>query len=300
MKKGILLCLLFLLPIGMALVGMEISLRNIPNSYQIKNDYLNNHADKIQVLILGHSQLLYGLNPEHFSLHTFNAAHVSQLYTHDLAILRKYIEKLRKLEYLILPVTYTSFFDEGTDNAFINKNYVLYYGLQNTLNWGNAFELSAFSLRDNFMRLLNYLIYERLDHGVTALGFGTGCGNYTQLELEKTAKDAAARHHSSMESFLPENSAAYEELLELALSQNIRVLLITPPVHREYYRLIDKANLAKTKHFASATAERELLINYIDLDQHTDFTDLDFYDADHLNEKGAEKLSRLVDEIIKN
>lgn len=300
MKKGILLCLLFILPIGMAFIGMEFSLRNIPNSYQAKNNYLDNHVDEIKILILGHSQLFYGLNPEFFSFHTFNAAHVSQLYTHDLAIFRKYVERISNLEYLILPVTYTSFFDEGRDNAFINKNYVLYYGLQNPMNWGNSFELSAFSLRDNFIRLLNYLIYGRLDHELTAFGFGTGYGNSTQSEFEKTAQDAAAMHHSSRENFLPENCAAYEELLELALSQNISVLLITSPVNGQYFRLIDKENLAKTKHFASATAERELLINYIDFDQHPDFIDSDFFDADHLNGKGAEKLSRLVDEIIKN
>lgn len=298
MKKGILLSLLFLLPIGMALVGLEMLLRKIPNSYQLKNDYLHEHGDRIQVLILGHSQHFYGLDPAHFSLTAFNAAHVSQLYMHDLAILRQYIGKLEKLEYLILPVTYTSFFDEGNDNVFINKNYVLYYGLPNTMGWMDTFELSGLSLRQNVLRVLNYWVHHKADFGMTAYGFGTDYRESGGQELEKTAGEAAARHRSARDGFLPENRKAFEELMDLALSHHVGVLLVTPPVHTAYYALIDKHSLAMTKRVAREYADRELLIDYVDLDQHPDFTDADFYDADHLNQAGAGKFSRLLNRYL--
>jgi hypothetical protein len=297
-KRGILFCILFLLPIVIAFVGLEMLLRKIPNSYQLKNAYLDEHAGNIEVLILGHSQNLYGLNPDHFSQHAFNAAHVSQLYIHDLSIFRKYIRDLKKLEWLIIPVTYTSFFDEGSENVFINKNYVLYYGLPNKMGWRYSYELSAFSLRQNLTRVFDHFINGKLDYGVTAYGFGTYYSDDTEHEFEESAKVAAARHQSSKDDFLPENCKAFEELMDLALSYHVRVLLATPPVHSAYYTLIDKESLAMTKRLAREYADRELLIDYVDLDQHPDFTDADFYDADHLNQAGAGKFSRLLNRYL--
>ena len=39
---------------------------------------------------------------------------------------------------------------------------------------------------------------------------------------------------------------------------------------------------------------------YLNWLKHSDFTEEDFYDADHLNEYGAEKLTRMLDQYIMN
>ena len=106
MKKFILKTIFFLLPILVLAVIMEISLRAIPNDYKQKRNYMDSHSDEIEVLVLGSSHSLYGINPKYFSQKTYNMAYVSQSLDLDYKILEKYYNRFKNLKTIIVDISY--------------------------------------------------------------------------------------------------------------------------------------------------------------------------------------------------
>ena len=105
MKKFISKTIFFLLPILVLAVIMEISLRAIPNDYKQKRDYMDSHSDEIEVLVLGSSHSLYGINPKYFSQKTYNMAYVSQSLDLDYKILEKYHNRFKNLKTIIVDIS---------------------------------------------------------------------------------------------------------------------------------------------------------------------------------------------------
>ena len=81
---------LYLFPILILLLLIEVLTRAIPNDYTYKRDYLNNNSNIIRVLFLGNSHAYYGVNPAYINQNSFNAAYVSQSVNYDYQILKKY------------------------------------------------------------------------------------------------------------------------------------------------------------------------------------------------------------------
>ncbi|HRB69044.1 MAG TPA: hypothetical protein PLC92_02955, partial [Chitinophagales bacterium] len=81
------------------MISLELLLRDIPNDYSFKKNYLNTNSNNIEVLFLGSSHIYYGINPEYISQKSFNAAHISQSLNFDLAILEKYKDRWTNLKY---------------------------------------------------------------------------------------------------------------------------------------------------------------------------------------------------------
>ena len=70
--------------------------RNVPNIYSYKNNYMQDHSDSIEILILGASHTFEGLKADSFSTRTFNMANPSQELEYDEFLLYKYVNICRK------------------------------------------------------------------------------------------------------------------------------------------------------------------------------------------------------------
>ncbi len=66
MKRFVIKTIYISLPILVVAILMEILLRNTPNDYLFKKQYLDKHSSEIETLILGSSHSFYGFNPEYF------------------------------------------------------------------------------------------------------------------------------------------------------------------------------------------------------------------------------------------
>jgi len=75
------------IPIFFAMFFYERVLREIPNNYSYKKEYLDKNASQVEILFLGSSHIFFGINPKYMTRKTFSGAHNSQLLTFDLAIL---------------------------------------------------------------------------------------------------------------------------------------------------------------------------------------------------------------------
>ena len=292
---------LFLLPIILLAVPFEILLRDIPNDYKNKRDYLDKHSDELAVLILGSSHSMAGLNPDHFSKSAFNASYVSQSLDMDFYIYKKYESQLNNLQYIILPISYFSFFErlETISEYWRIKNYVLYYGLDISSKIRDHSEVIGNKLGFNARRFFNYYILHQDPFSCKPNGWRERHWE-SDLEIEKSGKERAQIHTVKDTACFSENVEFLKSLIESARAKNVHVILYTSPAYKTYVENLEPEQLSRTIDAATDIAESYSNVSYYNLLSDPTFVEADYYDADHLNTVGAKRLSLFMNEKIKN
>ena len=289
-----------ILPILFFFLVLEIAIRKIPNDYQLKKTYLDRNSAEINTLILGSSHTFYGVNPEYFSKKTFNAAYVSQTLDLDYDILNHYESKLKNLKTVIIPISYFSLFEtlETDMEKWRIKNYVLYYGLENKYQFTDHFESLNSHISQNVKKVIKYYAFNESFVTSSNLGWGTNFNS----ENKKTFEGAfTAKKHTVKNFYLyDKNLKSLNRIITLCKKNNINIVFITTPTHKSYNENLNKTQLEKTTTTISELVKNNSNCKYLNLLKSEKFNDEDFYDADHLNEIGAEKLSILTNKSISN
>lgn len=309
MRKFIIKTAFFLLPIFVLALSMEILLRNIPNDYSYKKEYLDKHSNEIETLILGSSHSFRGLNPNFFSKIAFNAAYVSQSLNYDYEIFKKYQDNLHNLKTLILPISYFTLYgklESGVESWRV-KNYVIYYGMNTSNSFFDYSEVFSNQPKVNIKRFYNYyIIKNNHDQYISCSKLGWGAVNKSQnpQDLFETGKTAAKRHTKEdvtsdfNKNIFKNNKQILNSIIKWCKKQNIKVLLLTPPAYKTYRQNINHEQYDITIKAANEIASQYDNCIYVNLFDDSNFVEKDFYDADHLSEIGAEKLSKLIDKKI--
>ena len=291
-------------PIIVLFIIMEYSLRKIPNDYSNKKNYLDNHSGEIQILIFGSSNTYFGLNPVYFSHNAFNISHVTQSLDFDLKILKKYQDRFNSLNIIILPISYPTLWHklENSIESWRAKNYTIYYGI-NTNLLTNNFELLSNPLSKNIERLMKYYLEKENDIACNTLGWGMIYKSENAVDLHETAKLAAKRH--TVDIFSEENIKLFDKNLkvlnsfsEFCSQRNISLIFLTTPTCYTYREKIDYGQLNKMMNTINDFVKNHSNCYYFNFFENTDFVTEDFFDADHLNEIGAEKLSLMINEML--
>lgn len=298
MKKGLIDFSLFIVPIFAFILGMEFSLRSLPNSYSYKKSWMLAYGNQVELLILGSSQSYFGIQPSEFDNKAFNLSNVSQLPQHDLELWNTFKGELANIEWVLLPLSFSMPYDSHSDLPFINKNYVIYYGLKNRLGWQHTLELTSRPMRSNIKRLVKGFFLHRQDHPSDSLGFGEGYEPALRRDLKETSIIAAKRH--AFGKIEPDNLRAFNELITEIHALNINILVITLPLSEEYRAQIPKQAI-DLLHETTINLEKKFpKLIYLDWSSNPSFTVNDFYDSDHLNSDGAKKLSTLLNGFIRS
>lgn len=288
------------------IILLEVGIRNIPNDYKFKKKYLDQNASKINTLILGNSHLFYGLDPVYFSKPTFNACNVAQSLNYDYEIFKKYENALTEVKTIIIPVSYSGLWAdiEKTTEAWRVKNYVIYYGINRTKFIKEQFELTSNKFPNNLDRAYNYYVKGNDERTCSDLGWGTKTNAKDSRDLEKTAKIAAKRHTresidaEEQQLIYTQNVKIIRSIIERCKAKNISVLIVTPPAYKAYRELINPKQLSRTTNTLKQIAGSFDNCDYICLIDDGRFFEEDFFDADHLNNIGAKKLSLIIDDEI--
>lgn len=306
MKQFCIKIIIFLLPVMAIAVFMEISLRNIPNDYRYKREYLVLHSHQIETLILGSSHTFYGLNPDYFSSNTFNASHISQSIDLDYEILKKYQNSFQNLKTVILPISYFTFFENlsNTDEAWRIKNYTIYYRLNSPNSLTDYSEVLSNHPKINTDRLISYYVKNNPAITCSELGWGTEYHAKNAQNLAETGKNAAVRHtidnfnSKENQKIFTENISTLEAVLEWCSKRNIKIYLVTPPAYQTYRENLNIEQLKATIDTVTEICSKHNHCMYDNLLSDDSFLAQDFYDSDHLSEIGAEKLSKFVNQRI--
>jgi len=300
MKYFIRKTILFLFPLAILPLLMELLLRNIPNDYNYKKEYLMNNSNNITKLFLGSSHTYYGINPDFISGNSFNASHISQSIDLDYQIIKKYENNWNELKYIIIPIDYFTLFSRLSNGIeyWRIKNYNLYYDMHLSNSLSDNSELMSVSLKLNLRRIISYYFLNKTAITCSKLGFGN---NYKKSnDLVKTGKTAALRHTKNDLSKLNESLKILKEIIDFASKNNIEIIFYTSPAYNTYVSNLDKNQLNLTINTITELAVNNSNCNYFNLLNDTHFYSDDFRDADHLNPEGAKKLSLRIDELISN
>lgn len=289
-----------MLPILVFFLVLEIAIRKIPNDYQLKKDYLDEYAAEINTLILGSSHTFYGLNPEYFSKKTFNAAYVSQSLDLDYEILNAYQNKLKNLKTVIIPISYFSLFEtlETDVEKWRIKNYVIYYGFENTYQFTDNFESLNNHITQNVKKGIKYYFLDKSYITSSHLGWGTNFNSKNKKTLNGAF--TAKKHTAKDFNLFDKNVKSLQKIIALCQKNKIKVIFVTTPTHASYYQNLNKNQLEKTTKTISEFVKNNSNFKYLNLLKSEKFTKDDFYDADHLNEIGAKKLSLLLNHLDSN
>ena len=300
MKTFILKTLFFSLPVLILAGIMEVLLRNIPNDYSYKKEYLDNHAQEIETLILGSSHSFYGLNPAYFTEKTFNASHLDQYLNFDYAILKKYENSLKNLKNLVIPISYFTMTGrlEASPEAWRIKDYVIYYDLNTVHSIRDYSEVLYHDMVRNLERIVSYYLHGKPSITCSKLGWGVVYHSSQSKNLEHTGKHAARLHTVAHFKYLPKNQKNLTQILEFCKNRDINVVLFTPPASEPYIKYLNRKQLNITIQSAKKISDCYDKCIYINLLSSNQFCSGDFYDGDHLNEIGARKLSLLINDIF--
>ncbi len=281
------------------ILSIECLLRNIPNDYSYKCKYLDENADKIEVLFLGNSHFYYGINPYYIKLNSFNAAHYSQTLEYDYRIFEKYKSKLIKLKYIVIGIDYTTLFSNmgASTESWREKYYNIYYHINTSWSPRNNFELMTGNFEKNIKKVTSYLIKNKNNLRSSQLGWLKNAGTSTPLYIKESAIKRAERHRIINSLYLNENVNYLQKLIQATNGNNVCLLLLSTPVSKDYMGYLD----GKKIQLNSITLNRVIKnkkASYYNYSSDRSFCYYDFFDADHLNEKGAKKLSLKINQLL--
>jgi hypothetical protein len=295
---------MIILPCSIGCAICEVLLRHIPNDYVSKNEWLAENAGKIKILTLGSSHGYFDINPEYFSEPAFNAGYVSQSINYDFFIFNKFIDQMDNLETLVLPISYFTLFSklENGSEAFRAKKYRLYCRCNYhpfALKYNFEFDFDMATIRH---RIAEFYLGNRDEIFSNELGYGLTCSlDKKPKDWEATGIITAKRHtlkEDSLMTFFCENKKMIDLIIAKCQKRNIQVILLTTPTWHTYYENLDPEQLEIKEKTCNELVHSFDNVTYLNLLYDKRFVADDFYDTDHLSEKGAEKLTRLLDTYI--
>jgi len=310
MKTGIkIFCIkvfLLLLPFIMLFSWIEFKARDLPNSYALKKENFERLHDSVSILVLGSSHALKGINPDFFSCTGFNFSNSSQSLSLDSWICLKYLPQLPELKAVVIDISCFSFYFDLKDSPEEWRNYFYYryYGLP--VPCRDLPDLRSFSRAALYTRgFLNDLVFNKLNvkeefGDIQPNGWErtpSGGGGSSSLSNSGGRKRVILHQSLRDEKNFPFILHNLEELLSALEKRKIQVFFVSVPVYQTYSDFLDPANIRENHRILSHLCEM-YPASYSDYTHDSRFHPEDFYDNDHLNSKGAEKFSRILDREI--
>jgi hypothetical protein len=285
-----------------ALVGLvELRLQYVPNEYSSTKAALASRLGEVEILITGTSHA-QGVAPEFLSRPAFNLGHASQSLYYDTELVLKYVDSTPKLKLVIFAIS----------------NHALEYRLMNsTESWRAGFYKHVYGIPgedgDKEFKLSNYSFIALLTPKEAVRRASGGFLGAAETEAKRDQTPASeikawvsetygrkrAHHHEDLmrQSDLVYNIAALERGCSLLKQRNVSVVFITVPTHHTYYENINATGYQRMQEAIKQISEKYGVpyFNYLRDDR---FTEEDFIDSDHLNGRGAEKFTRILDEDV--
>lgn len=302
--------ILYLIVLPLLLFGLvyEGLARKVPNVYAYKNGWMAKNASSIKILNLGSSHGYFGISPSVFSDKAFNCAHESQDLEYDCFIFSKFFDNMDSLQVLILPISYRTFFEKGiefSDEHWRVKYYCIYYECpyhSSELVFNSEF-YSDLCCRDIHIAGLAKSAFSDEQPELKWDEFGKGIRNRTEVRdsiwWENNGK-VRAKYHSRVINYLvvANNMEYVENIVEKCRKKNIQVLMVTIPAYKTYRDNLNQNQLGIMVDCCHLFEEQHDNVCYLNLLADDRFDITDYSDSDHLNEKGAEKLTLILQQTI--
>jgi len=295
---------LFVLPLFLVWLALEVFYRQAPTTYSYKDQQLQKVAPYTQTLVMGDSHAFYGINPEYFNSPTFNLSNISQSLLIDELLLEKHIANLPALKTVLINISYFTLSAKENDLESNWRKYFYYHQMgvraPSISLWNpQSYSMALIQRFEKSMALVNkYHKYHTIIN-TTPLGYGKQDASNIVKDKEAISKLIANKHEDNSLDFR-HNTARLERIVALCAQYGVQVVLVEMPVYPTYYDLLDTKKKEKIKSVLSALTLKNDNVFYLDLSTNPLFEKQDLRDADHLTNQGAKKCSLLVDNYIEN
>jgi len=262
-------------------------------------------ASEVEILVLGNSHTAYGINPNMFSKYAFNLAFEGQTVYYDMRLLEKFLPILNRLKCVIINIDYHNLCVEDDDNRAFFYRY--HFDIPND----NKFYFSEYLFQSIFVHTFKetWTIYQRdkKNNKSESSGDLKGWAGFTNNHYYETvsllkAKFKADRFNKHAEKYRNDSNIVreFENIIQLMQKHNITPILLTCPIYKVQRECLTPIAFEEVNR-VSAYLSKKYNIQYLNF-QYDDvtFEVHDYYDSDHLNIKGAEKLTLRVDSTIMN
>lgn len=307
---------IFLTLPAIILLFMDTSLRMQNTLYKEKYEGAIKAQDSIEIIILGTSRATYGVNPGAFDLYAYNLANLAQSIYFDKRITLSLMPNMKNLKYVFISADYQSF----SFSSQFNRDYWSFYGngikykdtkytwakISPTL-FGYTPKVAFAMLKKRFLNLWKYgtkIVDIEVHNGVDIYkpvekGFIAFKGRDT------TNFNPEAYHHlANWYTDVVEESNEREEVvkdledfIEILIAEGITPILFTPPTYTEFNSYLNQSYVEKNIQTCELIT-RKYDIKYWNFHDSKIFSKEDFYDMEHLNEKGAMKFSKILNDSI--
>lgn len=283
--------LLFAAILLLPLSAGESYIRSVPNPSKAKHAHMKAHSKEIDVLILGSSHTYYGIAPERISKRAYSLAQVSQTLRYDDFLLHHY--PMPNLRMVVLPISDFSLYEELEDGKewYLANRYRLYMDCNihphlSVYDW----EITSFP---TYCEKLKQLWQPPHMHW-SAYGQGL---EYTLAHRPTNwdnGEERAANNTYTDLSRATNGISHLESIARFCESNHVRLILLSTPLRPSYRQHQNADQLADTHSRIQQFLQRHPQTTYLDFRASPQFSANDFYDSDHLNTQGAQKLSLLV------
>ena len=309
MKKFLFRVLLPTIIIVMAMLGcMEWYLRSLPNDFKYKREYMDKNANRVKIISLGASTPAMDIMPRFFDLQpSFCCAYATQSPNYDYWILSKYMNQMDSLKYVIYAwgtqMLYRSIKPDGVAPTYVKK-YAIYYDCPYYKGFENQFELSA-NIKDIYAKITG----SDLKLAFTTTDFdGYQSGYYEDIPYDEekwnSYIDQKIKEYNGLlqvegvEGQKRENLDYMYKIFDLCKTRNITVLIVRFPTDSRLSEGMDKKGQDEVEYNLSLFLQKYDNIKLLDYRDCNLFSYDEMYNANHLNPRGAEKFTHILNDSI--
>lgn len=291
MRKFLLRVAFFLLPVFCMLTVAEWYLRSIPNTYQMKNDWMLRNAHCVKTLLLGNSHGYYALKPSVMGDSIFNLCNVSQRLEQDYFLLSHYADRYNVLKQVVLVADNSNIFDvpmECDEPARV-AYYQLYMGYRaHSMFSKYGFEVSNAGYVQQKMK------YYIQGQSIMCDSLGWGNNYIVANRNPDDFLDENIRKHLFVNWAYTHRNQNYVDSVALWCQQHhVKLFLLQTPVCKDYTRKAPAWQLQLVNTMTDSCCAKYGAVK-CDYSRDARFRDNDFFDSDHLSDQGARKFSAIL------
>jgi len=267
-------------------------------------------------LITGSSHALFGIKPDLWE-NSINCSMHSQDIFYDFQCAKEVIKEKGRFSRCIIVFGYYIAFQDLSLSKVTRPLRIAttYYPIfHNAHNWDEPTELDLWErfsgVSDKEKMLAEFIALrktaERNSYWSDSVvrwplyDFGGRAWN----DLSDDEKEAFGKHRgeehnrtSTHEASLIENKEILKDYIHFLNMNETKPIIIIPPFTEYYNRYVNQRSKEGVQELIGSVSEK---FEFIDFNDYSYFDDSDFVDTDHLNIKGAEKLSRMLVDMYGN
>lgn len=279
----------------------ELLLASITTSFTVKRDLIEQNLDSIELVAIGTSKIFAGINPRRLDYFAVNLANNSQSSYYDFKILEKYLDRLPKLQIILVEINFFSFeynLDEGPES------------------WRNTYYSHTFQIEPQSQKLKfyqNLLVYmykpkDILFHLNSRSKYNSyfvnkGWEKNEITESKPTKESASKRYHYLRREYmnkssLKSNLKLFKSFLDGLNHKKIKVVFVQMPVSPFLFNIVDANILINNRQQIEALRLKYKNLEYLDYINDKRFPNSSFIDSDHLNYRSANKFSIILKDTL--